>query len=82
VAVLTEDASLGGQKNVASRPVSDATRELLRNGLCDDGENLTDYLYTDKLHGSMGFDVAGEERILDLTPNPIREEVQRIHTEL
>jgi hypothetical protein len=69
VAILTEDASKDHSVRVHARPASAATRKSLEIGFADEEEfNVIDY---EMLARSTAFDVAGEEKLLDLDPPPI-----------
>ncbi|GEM_PF-6221916 len=73
VAVLTEDATDGGFKDVSPQPVSKSVRRRLASVFCSGGATLADTFDVALFENGLAFNVAGEERLLGFDPLPIRQ---------
>lgn len=75
-ALLTEDASKGGQLDVRSMGVSDSTRQALYEAFRVYGPRETVFM-EEELDRSLAFDVGGQEKFLDFTPPPLKSRIRQ-----
>jgi len=71
VAILTEDASEGGSKEVHGRRASPTVTEMLYEPFKEQG-TIGEVMDRAELRGTVAFDVEGRERLLDFSPRPVK----------
>lgn len=75
-AILMEDVSQNGQKEVTERSASRVAREMLHLPFKQHG-SISSVLNPEVCDKSIAFDVEGDERLLDFTPAPVEQHILR-----
>lgn len=75
-ALLTEDVSEGGHKELWGQPASSYVREMLYRPFSEYGA-MDEVLDHHELNRTTAFDVGGEEKLLDLVPPPVQMRYRR-----